>query len=177
MLSQCSSSAVITFLVSSEAFQHKIQLYNTSVRESLRDKPFFFKETARINCKVEATTSLATRKLANEKKTRDNWSVLREDNVDPPIQTENFHSGGATMIFIVKRANAVSSSSCAHWSFGTWPCHLTTRQWRANPSRCRHTSTGEKCRGSWRFPLPMNFGCNNSQCLHGRTCNLQSSSY
>merc|ERR1712203_280952 len=38
------------------------------------------------------------------------WKVLKEDKIDPPIQTEYFLSGGATtLIFIVDGANAVSS--------------------------------------------------------------------
>merc|ERR1719410_2289472 len=38
------------------------------------------------------------------------WKVLREDRIDPPIQTEYFLSGGATtFIFIVDGARAVSS--------------------------------------------------------------------
>merc|ERR1740115_640145 len=38
------------------------------------------------------------------------WNVLREERIDPPIQTEYFRSGGATtLIFIVEGARAVSS--------------------------------------------------------------------
>merc|ERR1719379_1964540 len=38
------------------------------------------------------------------------WNVLREDRMDPPIQTEYLRSGGATtLIFIVDGARAVSS--------------------------------------------------------------------
>merc|ERR1719478_327249 len=38
------------------------------------------------------------------------WKVLREERIDPPIQTEYFRSGGATtLIFIVEGANAVNS--------------------------------------------------------------------
>merc|ERR1712072_571949 len=38
------------------------------------------------------------------------WNVLREDKMEPPIQTEYFRSGGATtLIFIVDGARAVSS--------------------------------------------------------------------
>merc|ERR1739848_299467 len=38
------------------------------------------------------------------------WNVLREDKMDPPIQTEYFRSGVATtLIFIVDGARAVSS--------------------------------------------------------------------
>merc|ERR1719203_1508110 len=38
------------------------------------------------------------------------WKVLKEDRIEPPIQTEYLRSGGATtLIFIVEGANAVSS--------------------------------------------------------------------
>merc|ERR1711998_263806 len=38
------------------------------------------------------------------------WKVLKEDKIEPPIQTEYFLSGGATtLIFIVDGASAVSS--------------------------------------------------------------------
>merc|ERR1719171_1471953 len=38
------------------------------------------------------------------------WNVLRDDKMDPPIQTEYLRSGGATtLIFIVDGARAVSS--------------------------------------------------------------------
>merc|ERR1712119_64723 len=38
------------------------------------------------------------------------WQVLREDKIDPPIQTEYFRSGGAmTLIFIVEGARSVNS--------------------------------------------------------------------
>merc|ERR1719191_1977577 len=38
------------------------------------------------------------------------WKVLREDRMEPPIQTEYLRSGGATtLIFIVEGAKAVSS--------------------------------------------------------------------
>merc|ERR1719436_2319400 len=38
------------------------------------------------------------------------WNVLKEERIDPPIQTEYFRSGGATtLIFIVDGAKAVSS--------------------------------------------------------------------
>merc|ERR1719454_1995951 len=38
------------------------------------------------------------------------WKVLREERMEPPIQTEYFRSGGATtLIFIVEGARAVSS--------------------------------------------------------------------
>merc|ERR1719359_1711370 len=38
------------------------------------------------------------------------WNVLRDDRMEPPIQTEYFRSGGATtLIFIVDGARAVSS--------------------------------------------------------------------
>merc|ERR1719263_377930 len=38
------------------------------------------------------------------------WNVLKEERIDPPIQTEYFRSGGATtLIFMVDGANAVSS--------------------------------------------------------------------
>merc|ERR1712185_364463 len=38
------------------------------------------------------------------------WKVLREDRMEPPIQTEYLRSGGATtLIFIVEGASAVSS--------------------------------------------------------------------
>merc|ERR1712216_527344 len=38
------------------------------------------------------------------------WNVLKEDKIDPPIQTEYFRSGGATtLIFMVEGARAVSS--------------------------------------------------------------------
>merc|ERR1719169_130888 len=38
------------------------------------------------------------------------WNVLRDERIEPPIQTEYFRSGGATtLIFIVEGARAVSS--------------------------------------------------------------------
>merc|ERR1719482_1402064 len=38
------------------------------------------------------------------------WNVLKDDKIEPPIQTEYFRSGGATtLIFIVDGASAVSS--------------------------------------------------------------------
>merc|ERR1712100_747022 len=38
------------------------------------------------------------------------WKVLREERMEPPIQTEYFRSGGATtLIFIVEGARAVNS--------------------------------------------------------------------
>merc|ERR1719408_972727 len=38
------------------------------------------------------------------------WNVLKEERMDPPIQTEYFRSGGATtLIFTVAGASAVSS--------------------------------------------------------------------
>merc|ERR1712066_942632 len=38
------------------------------------------------------------------------WNVLREDRMEPPIQTEYLRSGGATtLIFMVEGARAVSS--------------------------------------------------------------------
>merc|ERR1740138_410544 len=38
------------------------------------------------------------------------WKVLRDDKIDPPIQTEYLRSGGATtLIFIVEGARAVNS--------------------------------------------------------------------
>merc|ERR1712096_373687 len=38
------------------------------------------------------------------------WKVLKEERIEPPIQTEYLRSGGATtLIFIVEGANAVSS--------------------------------------------------------------------
>merc|ERR1719359_1338746 len=38
------------------------------------------------------------------------WNVLRDDKIEPPIQTEYFRSGGATtLIFMVDGASAVSS--------------------------------------------------------------------
>merc|ERR1712060_748115 len=38
------------------------------------------------------------------------WNVLKEDRIEPPIQTEYLRSGGATtLIFMVDGASAVSS--------------------------------------------------------------------
>merc|ERR1711877_24003 len=38
------------------------------------------------------------------------WNVLKDDKIDPPIQTEYLRSGGATtLIFMVDGARAVSS--------------------------------------------------------------------
>lgn len=38
------------------------------------------------------------------------WKVERDERIDPPIQTENFLSGGATtLIFMVEGARAVTS--------------------------------------------------------------------
>merc|ERR1719377_183658 len=38
------------------------------------------------------------------------WNVLREERIDPPIQTEYLRSGGnTTLIFVVDGARAVSS--------------------------------------------------------------------
>ena len=72
------------------------------------------KNAAQCQClDVNAEQQSRWRQLRPREKRRkktNTMGVLREDSVDPPIRTENFHSGGATtMHFIVSGTNAVHS--------------------------------------------------------------------
>ena len=101
-------------------------------------------------------SNLAGDNFANETKTkkRTPLEVLRDDEVDPPIHAEYFHSVGATtQSFIVNEANIMSSfvmRSIISWNMVV---PLDKRLWRTTPCGCtRHISCcpGWRCRETWR---------------------------